>query len=157
MKKDYVSYKICNKKVKYFIHKGERKQYVVVKDVYFTTNSPAMYFSINSHFKTKNTSEAIRPCLCSYLSGDPHSRRDLLRSFPAGPHGRKLFIKSSSQEVLALFVPHTAKLFSSRVLRATDGCNQHETTALLLYQFTNAQPSFLVHFIPAFIFLWQTK
>ena len=76
MKKDYVSYEICNKKVKSFIHKRERKQYVVVKEVYFTTNSPAIYFSINNHFKTKNTTEAIRTCLCSYLSGDPHSRRD---------------------------------------------------------------------------------
>lgn len=76
MKKDYVSYKICNKKVKSFIHKSERKDYVVVKEVYFTTNTPAIYLSINNHFKTKNTTKAIRTCLCSYRSGDPHSRRD---------------------------------------------------------------------------------
>jgi len=76
LKKYYVSYKICIKNIKSFIHKRERKQYVVVKTVYFTTNSPAKHFSINNHFKTKNITEAIRTCLCSYLSGDPHSRRD---------------------------------------------------------------------------------
>lgn len=74
--KDYVSYKISIKNVKSFIHKCGRKQYVVVKEVYFTTNFPPIYISINKHFKTKNTTEAIRTCLCSYLTGDPHSRRD---------------------------------------------------------------------------------
>jgi len=57
--------------------KCERKECVVQKDVYFTTNSPAIYFfSTNNRFKTKNSTEAIRTCLSSYRSGDPHSRRD---------------------------------------------------------------------------------
>jgi hypothetical protein len=68
--------------------------------------------------------------------------------FPSVLHGRKLSIKAPSQEILAPFVPHTSKLFSSRVLPATDGCNQHQTTAIFLHQFTNAQPSFLAHLFP---------
>lgn len=38
---------------------------------------PLQYiFSINNHFKTKKSTEAIRTCLFSYRCGDPHSRRD---------------------------------------------------------------------------------
>lgn len=48
----------------------------MIKQVYFTTNSPSIYFSIYNHFKTENTAKAIRPGLCSYLSGDPHLRRN---------------------------------------------------------------------------------
>jgi hypothetical protein len=119
VKNDHVSYKIFHRKVKSFIHKREREQSAVVKQVYFTTNSPAIHFSKNNHFKTKNTTEAIRSLLCSDLSGDPHTRRDCY-----------VFFRRFSTDANSLSKPHHKRSWH---------CSSHTPPNCFLREFSEQQ------------------